>query len=228
MRMVAEHTEVIRPPKQALATFGTTVLSYFVLTEPSYADLPGAGDTRETVIRTGKVTAQRPQIVTPLYLFNLFSGFEHGQAYASYLRQKLGADAPGLLYSYRNEPKDTNIVSDALEVVAGRIADDLNRTDERLAAIIRGVDHLWDISLMRFIYELTASSVSTNVSDLHRQGMLEQDRGVPRATRARIEEMFAAVKRNDLDPTDLRHELERWGLWDEYQDRFLDLFRRRQ
>jgi hypothetical protein len=227
LRLVAEHTEVLRPPKQTLATFGTTTLSYFVLTEPSYADLPGGGGDQETVVRTGKVTAERPQIVTPYYLLNLFQGFEHGQAYAEFLRAQFGPNAPGLLYSYRNEPGDTNVVSDRIEVVADRIASDLHETDHHLAAIIRGVDHLWDVSLMKFVYELTAASVGANVSELHRRGLLEPDRGIPHAARARIQDLFLAVRRGDVDPADLKHEIDRWGLWDEYEDQFLDLFRRR-
>ena len=98
---VARQTEVVRPPKQALATFGITTVAYYLLTEPAYADvLPGA---EETVVREGKVTAERPQIVTPYYLLNLFRGFEHGQDYARYLVEEYGPQSPGLMYSYRNE-----------------------------------------------------------------------------------------------------------------------------
>jgi hypothetical protein len=34
-----EHTEIIRLPKQSLATFGTTNIGYYLLTVPAYADL---------------------------------------------------------------------------------------------------------------------------------------------------------------------------------------------
>lgn len=228
IRLVAERTEVLRPPRQSLATFGTTVVRYFVLTEPSYADLPGGGGQPETVVRTGTVTAERPRIVTPLYLLNLFSGFEHGREYADWLRSEYGPEAPGLLYSYRNEPGDTSILSDPLDVVAGRIADDLERTGQALGAIVRGVDHLWDVSLMKFIYEMTAASAVANVAELQRHGLLEPDQGRPRAARARIDEMFAAVRASALDPAELKAELDRWDLFSEYEDRFLDLFRRRR
>ena len=47
-----EHTRVVRPPKQYLATFGVTKLTYHLLTEPSYTELApqkpgdeGDGDT---------------------------------------------------------------------------------------------------------------------------------------------------------------------------------------
>jgi hypothetical protein len=131
------------------------------------------------------------------------------------------------MYSYRNELQETNIVSDGILTVAGRIKDDLDGRGEHLAAVVRGVDHLWDVSLMKFIYDLTASSVAHNVAELGSRGLLGSERGLPRAARARLEEMFASVRSGDLDPRELKAELDRWGAFEEYEDRFLSLFRRR-
>lgn len=226
IRQVTEQTAVLRAPKQTLATFGTTAISYYLVTRPVYAELLNESD--ETVVRHGRVTAERPQIVTPFYLLNLFRGFEHGEEFASYLASTYGPESPGLMYSYRNELEDTEIVSDSLATVAGRIADTLEREGRNLAAVIQGVDHLWDVSLMKFIFELTVSSLGRNVAELAQSGLLGTDRGLPRAARARIEELFAAVARGEANPTLLKTELDRWGVFDEYEDRFLDLFRRRR
>lgn len=223
---VVRRTEVLRPPKQKLATFGITTINYYLLTEPAYADVLPGGE--ETVVREGKVTAERPQIVTPFYLLNLFHGFEHGQDFARYLIQQYGPQAPGLMYGYRNELQETTIVSDPLPAVAGRLAEDLDERGESLAAVIRGVDHLWDISLMKFIHELTTTSLGHNLAELGSRGLLSNERGLPRAARVRIEEMFAAVRQGDLDPRELKAELDRWGVFAEYEDRFLDLFRRKR
>lgn len=226
IRRVALQTEVVRPPRQKLATFGTTAVSYYLVTEPVYAEM--LGETRETVVRRGLVTAERPQIVTPFYLLNMFRGFQHGEEFADYLSQSYGPNSPGLMYSYRNELLETSIVSDPLSRVAVRLADELEREGRNLAAVIQGVDHLWDISLMKFIYELTASSLGRNVAELAHGGLLEVEGGLPRAARARIEELFAAVARGNAGASELKAELDRWGLFREYEDRFLDLFRRRQ
>ncbi len=225
IRQVAEQTSVLRAPKQSLATFGVTHISYYLVTEPVYAGL--IGDARETVVRHGKMTAERPQIVTPFYLLNLFKGFEHGEEFAQYLAQSYGSDSPGLMYSYKNELTDTNVVSDPLPTVAGRLADELDETGQRLAAVIQGVDHLWDVSLMKFMFELTLSSLGRNVAELSQGGLLGMDRGLPRAARARIEELFAGVARGRVNPNELKAELDRWGAFREYEDRFLNLFRRR-
>lgn len=226
LRQVAEATAVLRAPQQALATFGTTAITYYLITEPVYAEL--TGESQETVVRHGLVTAERPQIVTPYYLLSLFRGFEHGEEYAQYLADAYGRNSPGLMYSYRNELQETTIVSDPPTTVARRLADDLEQRGEHLSAVIQGVDFLWDISLMKFIFELTASSLSINVAELAHSGLLGMEEGLPKAARARIEAMFSAVKRGELNPSELKAELDRWGVFREYEDRFLDLFRRRR
>jgi len=225
IRQVVEQTAILRAPKQALATFGITSISYYLVTEPVYADLvEGAA---ETVVRHGKMTVERPQIVTPFYLLNLFRGFEHGEEFAGFLAEAYGRSSPGLMYSYRNELDETSIVSDPIATVAGRLADELEETGESLAAVIQGVDHLWDVSLMKFMFDLTVSSLGRNVTELAQGGLLGMDRGLPRAARARIDELFTGVARGEVNPTDLKAELDRWGVFREYEDRFLDLFRRR-
>ncbi len=227
IRRIIENTEIVRPPKQLLSTFGTTVVQYFVVTEPSYAGLPGTGEALdEAVVRSGKVTAQRPQIVTPYYLLNLFRGFDHGHEFAQYLTERFGADAPGLMYRYEQEPGDVEVVSEAPERVARRIAGRLDDENVHLATVIRGIDQYWDVSLAQFIYALTAGSAMSHAAELGQRGLLETERGLPRAARERIDGMFAAVRRGDLDASELKTELDRWGVFADYEDRFLNLFRR--
>ncbi len=39
IKRAVNHTHIIRPPQQLLATFGQTNIHYYLLTEPVYADL---------------------------------------------------------------------------------------------------------------------------------------------------------------------------------------------
>ena len=226
IRQIVEQTEVVRVPKQRLATFGTTVLQYFVVTRPSYEGLPGADVDNEAVVRSGKVTAQRPELVTPYYLMNLFRGFDHGQDFARYLTSTYGPSAPGLMYRYEQEPANTEVVTEGFDSVARRIAGRLDKEGIELAAVIRGIDQFWDVSLAHFIHAFTAGSALGNAAEMAQRGMLDPDRGLPRGVRARIEGMFEAVARGELEGRELKAELDRWGVFDEYEDRFLGLFRR--
>ena len=138
-----------------------------------------------------------------------------------------GRNAPGLFYTYRNEPKGLNIVSDDLLSVVDKLNTEIDSNGNPLTSIIKGQDDLWDVSLMKFIYELTRNSVGHNLSQMENRGLLGMDsRGVPVYARIRIETHFSEVSRGERSPGELKEELERWGLFSEYQDRFLALFRR--
>ena len=137
-----------------------------------------------------------------------------------------GPDSPGLLYTYKNEPEGMDIVSGRVMDVADRIARDLDERDRGLEAVIVGVDELWDVSLIKFIYELTHESARKNVSQLRSAGMLEMEGGVPNDARRRVERMIEAARQGRLDPSSVMRELKRWDLFEEYEDRFLGLFRR--
>lgn len=135
---------------------------------------------------------------------------------------------PGIFYTYKNEPKEMNIVSEPTKAVVDKINQQIDSRNDPLSAIIKGVEELWDISLLKFTYELTRSSVSNNVAELERSGLLYVDEaGVPKDTRNHIEELFEKTKRDPSHAPELVVELRRWGLFYEYQDRFLSLFKRR-
>jgi len=219
-------TEIIKSPQQHLHTFGVTNLLYYVVTEPSYLEVvPGPA---ESVIREGNITAERPAVVTPTYMAHLEGFREEARKYLDSLAREYGPNTPGLLYHYRNEPRDMSIVEGDGKAVAHRISDRLSREGNRLAAVILGVNELWDVSLLKFIFEYTLASLAGNIQELHGGGLLrpEPRLGVPRAAIQRIEALFREVEQG-ADPSLLKRELDRWELFDHYQDRFLALFRRK-
>ena len=222
----AARTEVVRAPRQLLLTFGVTKLDYYVITEPSYSEVvPGPP---EAVVREGRVSAQRPAVVTPGYMSRLEGFGDDAYRYFGDLANKFGANSPGLLYVYSNEPGEMNIVEGTSQEVAERINSQLESDDKSHSAIIRGVDELWDVSLLKFIFEYTMASISSNVDELGSRGLISADprHGVPRAAIHQIETLFLRVERGGEDPSELKRELDRWDLFDQYQDRFFALYRR--
>jgi len=191
-----KHTEILRPPKQRLSAFGMTNIYYYLLTEPAYTEL--VENVTETVIREGRVIAERPRIVT-------------------------------LFYTYKNEPKELTIVSDNLLSVVAKLNDEIDKRGDPLASIIKGADELWDVSLMKFIYEMTRGSLQDNLLQMGSRGLLDIDSsGVSTDARLRIEELFRQVSRGEIDPSELKAELDRWNVFEEYEDRFLAIFRKRR
>ena len=221
------NTEIIRAPKQNLYTFGTTSIYYYLVTEPVYSEF---SNSTETVIREGKVIAERPKLVTPYYLSNLEGFSQEARQYFRALMEEFGERSiHGLVYSYRNEPKEMNIVSEDIRAVVERLNTTIDHREDKLAAIIRGEDTLWDVSLMKFIFQITRTSAPHNFKQLENRGLLEMDsRGTPRGATDKINEMFEEVAAGTREAGELKDELERWGLFKEYEDRFLGLFRKQE
>lgn len=212
-----EHTEVIRPPKQNLATFGSTNIYYYLVTELMES---------ANVVREGRVIAAKPKIVTPAYLINLEGFSSQAKRFVEMMAEKHPHEA-GIIYSYKNEPREMNIVSEPMEEVVNKIGQRIDSYGDPLSAIIKGVEEMWDVSLLKFTYELTNKSVYNNVAEMERRGLLRVDNeGIPADARNYIEELFEKTKRDSSYASLLVTELKRWGLFQEYQDRFFKLFRK--
>ena len=212
---VLMNTVVVRMPTQKLASFGTTVVTYNMVTRPLYQALDSDKQTDETVLRRGTVKAERPQIVTPQFLSRTVGFGIDAQQFMRELIRRGQADDAGILYTYSNE-----IISSRPEEVADRISRRIENESLPLEAVILGVDELWDVSLMKFIFDLTNSSGPKNAADFIRSGRMKIDNGVPMDARLRIEESLRQVHHGNLDPVVLHKELEAWQLFDEYQDQF--------
>ncbi len=81
------------------------------------------------------------------------------------------------------------------------------------------------------------SAFSSQLSDYAQNGYVRMDEsggpkvtrdleGLPISAREDIERMFSRVKKGDLDPNKLKKELDFWGVYSQYEDRFLELFRK--
>jgi hypothetical protein len=219
IQYAVEHTEVLRVPMQSLATFGTTNIYYYLVTELT---------EWVNVVREGRVIAARPKIVTPSYLINLEGFSSQARKFIEMMAERYPHE-PGIFYTYKNEPGEMNIVSERVDAVIDKINQLVDDRRDPLTAIIKGVEELWDVSLLKFTYELTTSSVQANVAEMEQRGLLRVDSaGVPRDARNHIEELFEKTKRELSSAPELVAELNKWGLFHEYQDRFFSILRRRK
>lgn len=212
-----QHTQVLRAPKQTLSTFGSTNIYYYLITELMQ---------EVSIVREGRVIAARPKIVTPAYLINVegFSG--SAKRYIQMIAEQ-SPNEPGILYSYKNETTETNVSSESLPAIVEMVNQRIDSSSNPLSAVIRGVEDMWDVSLMKFTFELTQSSLQHNYSEFYSSGRLNADeQGVPQDALDYIEELFGAVRKDPSRAPELVSELHRWSLWSSYQDRFLQLFKK--
>ena len=220
---VMKNTQVILTPKNLISTYNETKVRYHIVTEPSYKEI-SSKNSEESVIRHGVVTAQNPKVITTDFLYKM-SGFgDEAKSYLKELNKVLERNEPALLYSYKNESTDLEIVSGNPNEVSERIKKRLiNKKSNH--TVIRGVNSLWDVSLFKFIFDYTKKSSINNFDELNKSGLLEIKNGVPHSERKRIEGLFKLAKDGKVKFEDVHKELNEWGLFEEYQDQFFSLFK---
>lgn len=234
---VLKETEILRSPEKLIATSRKTTLHYYVLAEPYYLDV-FAGEGPETKIREGTITWEKPKLLTPEYILKM-EGFSDQSKKVLQRLARQHPDLAGLLYKmkYKKGVEATETVAKSIEQTQEYLEEEI-KNDDQLTVILKGVDEYWDVSLMKFLQELIIKSAfSSQLSDFADKGFVRMDEsgnasvtrnfeGLPLAAREDIEQMFAKVKKGDLDPSKLKKELDRWGVYPNYEDRFLNLFRK--
>ena len=232
-----EHTEILRRPKQLISTFGSSIIHYYVLTEPVYSEF--TRDNLETVVREGKVSWYQPKLLTSTYMLRI-EGFSREAKNAFEILASQYPDLAGILYKFKvnKELDEMNFVSGPLLAVAENINNKIDKKGDSLCAVIKGVSGLWDVSLSKFILDMMARSLySAQIPDFTNRGfvgtnqigqaIITKDRhGVPVAAREEIERLFNLTKKGELEPIKLKEELDNWGLFEQYQDRFFSLFKK--
>ncbi len=213
------NTRLLVTPARRLETFGTTILNYHLITEL----LDSVDQIR---IREGRIQAQRPQIMTPSsYAGSLLDGFgEEAEQYADWLRKHEG-DLQILQYGFviRKKEISEEIISDSLETVCERVCKRISSKDDPMAAVVVGVDEPWEVCLLKLMVDVIRESAPGNVRDIRRRHLLDDVGGVPRAVRNEIEADFAEAARNAELIKPLGNKLQKYGLFEEYEDRFYSL-----
>lgn len=215
------NTKVLLEPRQRLETFGTTVISYSLVSEKMDV-------ANEVSIREGQVHAERPQLLTPAYFQRLMlEGFgEDGQRFAEWLHDH-SKDLAFLKYGFRfrREAARETTVHDNLASVAARVRGDVEQRGDPLTAVIQGVDDGWEVCLLKFITDTIRKSVPGHVMDMKQRRMFELLDGIPRGVREDLEKNFAEVgnDRSKLKP--LAAKLRELGVFEAYEDRFFALVR---
>ncbi len=238
IRNALKETKVLQSPAKLISTSESTTLHYYVLAEPAYLEI-FKNEGPETKIREGEITWDKPKLLTPEYILKM-EGFSEEAKEALRLLARGNPDMAGLLYRmrYKKNYTNTTTVSKNIKSTYRTIKNKIEVSGNKLAVIIQGVDELWDVSLMKFIQEfIIQSAYKSQLPDYSNKGMITMDdsgtavvtrnlEGLPIAARDEIERMFAEVESGDLEPAKLKQELDSWGVFNVYQDRFFDLFRK--
>ncbi len=215
---IFQKTKIVYPPKQSLATFGITNIYY-------YLACPITDKQNKVRVREGNVTAEIPKIISPLGFNNMFEGFDlEGEGLEDAFKEKYGENLRILEYKFKNKQMNTKIFTGNIHRIARSISQDIAHENKPLAAVIKGVDDYWKVSLMKFIVDVAIKSFYSNVTELEERGFFK-DSERTKFSRAEIENLFKLASKDRAKINDLGKKLVRYGLFDEYQDRFFEILK---
>ena len=162
------NTEVILAPDRNIATFGSTSFEFHLISE-----LMDRVD--QVRIRTGRIDAERPRILSPEYFSRmLLEGFgEKAQQYVDRLREQARQIAV-LRYGFqfRKSAVAEETVTSSLRAVIDRTRRRIESSADPRGAIIQGVDEGWEVCLLKFTIEMIERSAGSNLGDFQRRGFL--------------------------------------------------------
>ncbi|MDX6768639.1 MAG: hypothetical protein SF051_03845 [Elusimicrobiota bacterium] len=211
-------TEVLRAPARRLATFGATRIDYHLISPVE--DMPD-----RTRVREGVVVSAKPAILTPESLRERFEGFgDEGAELARWASTAYRDLLRALEYNFRNQGQAARVLHDSPLLVAERLTADLDARGVTDKAVIRCPDAGWSLALMKFTLDEAARSFPGHVADLERRGRFAPDGGEGERRRREVEALFAAAAGDPVRREALGRKLKDYGLFAEYEDRFLGLF----
>ncbi|MCK5567355.1 MAG: hypothetical protein KAI62_05540 [Actinomycetia bacterium] len=240
IRLALKNTEVILEPKELISSYGSTTVHYYMLAIPMYLQFEGKSKDSETIVREGRITWQKPKLLTPSYMLRL-EGFSEEARKALEMLAMEDSDLAMLLYKLRlvRDSEKMDIVSESLNSVLDKIIGDINKKGDKHTAVIKGVDQFWDVSLSKFTQELMSRSayysqlpdmMEGNAIGMNSSGfpiVVRDGAGIPVPARKEIEILFKLFEKGEIKPSRLKNELDRWEVFDQYQDRFLGFFKRK-
>ena len=240
IKKAIEETEILLLPKKLLSTYESTTVHYYILTEPFYAEFEGKSKHTETVLREGKISWQSPKLITPYYILR-FEGFSEEAKKAFQMLAGENADIAMMLYKLKfiKDFEHMDIISLPLNEVRQKIETEIEKRNDPFCAIIKGVDEFWDVSLTKFIYELALhSAYFSQIPEFSKKNYISygpsgipyitrDEFGIPIIAKNEIENLFKLYEKGEIDAVKLKSEIDNWGLFEYYQDRFFRLFKKR-
>lgn len=163
-----EQTQVIYEPDRRIDTFGTTQFQFQLVSE--LMDTVGAVRVREGVIE-----ADKPMILRPEGMGGFdFEGFgPQAEVFGDWLKQHM--DRLAILrygFSFRKNDVSEHEVHEPMDEVCGKLVEEARRSGNPMRAVIRGVDDVWEVCLLKFTVEMIEKSQGINLFDFKRRGLL--------------------------------------------------------
>ncbi|MDD5504071.1 MAG: hypothetical protein PHV77_02010 [Candidatus Omnitrophica bacterium] len=155
-------TEIVRPRIQPLLTFATTEMPYIFLAE-------SAVNIGDTVVRKGKVYAEKPAIILPgnMPYFEGFKFEEEMDTTESMVTNFLfirGIRFPS--YKYNNTVQSLDVMEASLKKAEDKFRQKLQKREDVHTGLIMGPEDCWQFSVLIYICNMAARSADRDIKNI--------------------------------------------------------------
>ena len=204
-------TKIHQKPRQKIFSFWDTRFDYFILSPMGSF----------TTLRTGNLICAKPDIINPLATEGIFEGFSSSaEDAAEELFREFLQQIRLLGYRFQNKLSSEESFSKDLQPLLANLK--AEQTANLNACIISSPDDLWMGALAKVSIEIVKRSAKSNIMDFEERGyFLSPEEQVKK----HVEILFEECKSNKAYAQELDSYLKEHDLFDEYEDRFLNLFK---
>lgn len=204
-------TKIHQKPRQKIFSFWDTRFDYFILSPMGSL----------TTLRTGNLICAKPDIINPLATEGIFEGFSSSaEDAAEELFREFLQQIRLLGYRFQNKLSSEESFSKDLQPLLANLK--AEQTANVNACIISSPDDLWMGALAKVSIEIVKRSAKSNIMDFEERGyFLSPEEQVKK----HVEILFEECKSNKAYAQELGSYLKEHDLFEEYEDRFLNLFK---
>ena len=210
-------TRVVLEPDKVLETFGQTKLKYRIVCQ---------SDDNLCKVHEGIVLTEKPIIMSAnQFAHEILNGFgQKASEYADWLRghgELLKFVQYGL--QIRKEEISESEIHESLESALAKVVD-VAEKDNTVNVVIQGVENMWEVSLLKFMQAYIQRSAPVNIQTFQAHQVNAQEQ-INREQDRYIEDRFYEVRGNKNKINDFGRELQNFGRFHEFEDRFYALLR---
>ncbi len=202
-------TEILRMPQRSLSTFGPTNLTYYCLSQIS---------ARQTRVRRGVVSAQKPKIILAEQIKEMFDGLgDEAKDFAHHMIEQFGPHLRALGYRFGHELEQTKTYRKTLRETYRVLLPKIE--EQGHSGVIAGPEEFWQISVIKLALDMAMKSFRANATELEERGFFNPEQRV----KAAAERLFAQCEGRRLSVKTLGDFLMKNQLFQDYEDRFFNL-----
>lgn len=163
-----ENTRVLISPTQTIETFGHTSFEFYLVTEP----MDQVGSVR---IRTGKLSTERPRILSPQHLEKIFLEGFGDKAYEFLELFKKNQEHFKILrygFIFKKTDLSETLLKEPKEKILANLKKEIQKKENRMVTLIEGIDDAWEACLLKFTMNLILHSAPKNLHEWKKRGFI--------------------------------------------------------